>query len=669
VLTQFSFFRKLSDTFQEYRFPAFAQWQKLPRLLSSKERVGILFFLLLFFGSSIFLLNRIYVQNTVLVPTLGGSIKEGMVGSPRFLNPLYADTNDIDRSLTQLLFSGILRYDNQGNLAPDLAARVTVLEGGKVFEIDLKQDARWHDGYGFGADDVVFTVQTLQDPRYKSPVRANWVGVQVEKISPFKVRFLLQEPYAAFQERLTLKILPLHIWEDISPENFALSLYNVQPVGTGPYRFIGLERDKSGSIKEIQLKANKKHHLQGPYIESLTFRFFETEQKLLAEADTGKLQSFPVSNGNNKRLRNPALLPYEFSLPRSFNLFFNLKAKDSLVTELNARMALRKAIDKEALVKEVFKGQAFAISSPLRPDLFGFSLPQQQEKNIEQALLLLSKEGYRKEEQGLIKIQTATGEFTRDLKKGSQGTAVRDLQECLARDSEVYPEGIVNGVFGNLTKKAVTAFQEKYASDILQPVGLSRGTGTVGPSTRAKLRQVCASTPEDPTPLTLTITTLNQSPLPEVAAFLAAEWEELGIVTNIQGFDSGELERDVIKPREYEMLLFGEILGRVPDPLPYWHSAQKKDPGLNLSGYENKTADNLLEQAREQLDETARNTVLEQLQDILLQDVPALFLYDLPYRYVVIKEVKGVEGQLIADPSQRFAGILDWYIKTKRQWR
>ena len=591
---------------------------------------------------------------------------EGMMGSPRFLNPVYAEINDTDRSLSQLLFSGLLRYDNNGNLVPDLIENYSVLEGGRVYEVTLKENVRWHDGYGLDADDLIFTIQTIQDPRYKSPVRANWVGVTLQKISSLKVRFVLKDPFASFPERLTVKILPKHVWKDITPENFALSVYNLQPVGTGPYRLVDSKRGKSGSVKEIRLKIHSKYHGKKPYIEKLVFKFFKTEQSLLHEADAGKLQSFSLLNLGPARFRNPALHLYEFSLPRSYSLFFNLEAQ-SPVANKTIRKALALTIDIEGLNQEIFSGKAIPLTSLLRPDLFSFEIPEHTPKDTESALALFKKEGYQKTQQGNLVRIVGLSKFTQNLRRGNQGSEVTALQECLARDPKIYPGGIVNGVFGPATKKAVSAFQEKYKADILTPSGLTRGTGAVGPSTRAKLNKVC-STAKEHTPLAFTLTTLDQSPLKEVAVFVADSWKELGITTEINLLTPGELERDVLKPRNFEILLFGEILTRIPDPLPFWHSSQTKDPGLNLTGYDNTKADTLLEQIRRTMEKEERSGFLLQLQELLLQDLPALALYDLPFQYVVSKEIKGVKGQLLSEPSQRFSGILDWYIKTKRVW-
>lgn len=81
-------------------------------------------------------------------------------------------------------------------------------------------------------------------------------------------------------------------------------------------------------------------------------------------------------------------------------------------------------------------------------------------------------------------------EFTKNLKMGDRGDDVSNLQESLATDSEIYPEGLVTGYFGPLTKKAVINFQEAYADEILEPLGLTKGTGFVGMATREKLNEL-----------------------------------------------------------------------------------------------------------------------------------------------------------------------------------
>ncbi len=143
----------------------------------------------------------------------------------------------------------------------------------------------------------------------------------------------------------------------------------------------------------------------------------------------------------------------------------------------------------------------------------------------------------------------------------------------------------------------------------------------------------------------------------------------MGVMVTIESFDISSLEEDIIKPRNFSTLLFGEVLSLTPDFFPFWHSSQKKDPGLNLANYENKTGDKLMEEIRQILDENKRKEKIEEFQKLLMEDAPAIFLYNPDYLYLISKEVKGVEAGIIATPSERFSTINNWYIKTQRVWK
>ena len=661
---------------KQSHWPSLSQWKQLPRVLSQREKI-ILPVLIATFVTSLFLLVQgLYFNNTTTIPAKGGNMIEGMVGSPRFLNPVYADTNDVDRDLLSLVYSGILRTNSQGELVPDLAAaNPEITEGGKTITVILKENVKWHDGTPFRADDVVFTIKTIQDPAYRSPIRANWLGVDVEKVSDSMVRFHLLNPYAPFLERLTLKILPAHIWQDIPPENFALTPFNLQAVGTGSWYIEKISQARSGVVQEIHLRAFNDYYGEHPFLESLMLRFFASEEELIREANRGSIQSFSLAQIENiQRMKNPAFPVYSFPLPRYFALFFNLDpaANQGELRERTVREALSLAIDKEELVNKVFKNDAQTVQSPFLPSLFGFGEPDPPtgKPDREQALTLLEQAGYIKRE-GKIGKPELTGEaLSRDLDKGATGEEVRRLQQCLsnppAGGPEIYPEGVVNGSYGALTQKAVIRFQEKYAAEVLTPIGLTKGTGKAGLLTREKLNAFCFAGSGELSPLTITISFPDQSPLKEVASELERQWETFGVQIELLAYAPTAMEREVIGPREYQTLLFGEILGKIPDPFPFWHSSQVRSPGLNLSAYSNKTVDRLLEETRKESDPIKRLELFSQMQELLLTDIPAIFLYDLDYKYFVSKEVQGVQTSVIADPSQRFAGIAEWYIKTKR---
>jgi len=657
-------------------------WQYFFNSLTKREKITLFLLLILFFGSFIslifsFYLN-FYLKNTVVYPDSGGKYIEGIVGQPSFINPIYSQASDIDRDLSELLFSGLMKYDSYGRIIPDLIEKYEIKENGKVYEVYLKENLFWEDSHPLTADDVVFTIKTIQNPIYKSSQRVNWLGVEVEKISSLKIKFSLKNPYSSFLRNLTQKIIPSHIFKDISGENFPLMVSKLKPIGSGPYKLKKIKQGRSGKIFSITLVKNPKYYGEKPKISEISFRFFNNEEELIKSYQRGEIQGFSVNSFDRIKkteILNSANL-YSLFLPRYFAIFFNPE-KNEIFADSEIRKALNYGTNKKEILEKVISGYGEIVSTPLLSEIYELSPPSEvYQFNQEKAKEILDKAGFLADETGIrkkiIKKEPAFS-FRKDLKLGSQGKEVEELQKCLIKalvgGSDIYPEGKISGYFGKETQKAVIKFQEKYAEDILKPKNLKKGTGVVNKKTRDKLNEICLPSSEQTLALKFSLTTVNQPMLVKVAELLKEQWQKLGIELEIKTFDISYLEQDIIRPRNYESLLFGQALGAIPDPFPFWHSLQKRDPGLNLAMYENKKSDELLEKNRQILNEEERKKLLEQFQDILIKDAPAVFLYNPDYLYVISKRIKGFNTRVITDPSKRFSGICHWYIKTKRSWR
>jgi len=663
-----SFFSKISIK----KWPSKPQWRQFFKILNKKEKVIFSSLLFLFFSSFLILAINFYFKNTEIKPAEGGIYIEGAVGFPRWINPLYAPSNDVDRDLTELIFSGLLKYDLNGKIVLDLARDYKILENGKIYEFYLKENLFWSDGKPLTADDVIFTIKSIQDPNAKSPLRGSWVGVTVEKISDLEIRFELKNESSVFLENCTLKIIPKHIWENISPQNFPLALYNnLKPVGSGLYQLKNLFQDKEGKINSLTLVRNPYYFGKFPYLNEISFRFFEKEEELIKNYRQGEIKGFTLTSLTN--FTDSANL-YSLILPRYFAIFFN-SGNSKVLSEKEVREALNYGTNKEEIINNILEGRGKIVDSPLLPDIYGFNPPSKvYEYNLEKANDILEKAGFLKNETGIrekIVKKVIPFQFKSNLTFGSRGQEVEELQKCLAKDKEIYPEGLVSGYFGNTTKEAVIRFQEKYKEDILKPYELEKGTGEVKGKTREKLNEICFPIAEEKVLLKFSLATPNQPQLIEAANLLKKQWQALGVELEIKTFEIQNLAatEEVIRQRNYSSLLFGEVLGAIPDPFPFWHSSQKNDPGLNLASYENKECDKLLEEARKNLNEAERKEKLEKFQDILIEDAPVVFLYNPDYLYLVSKEIKGVNVKIIADPSKRFTDIEHWYIKIKRVWK
>lgn len=559
-----------------------ARLRLLPKVLSFNERylvVGLALTALLALAS---IPITTYRHFTTEVPAQGGSLIEGALGTPRLVNPLLAQTNDADNDLTSLIFSGLYRYNGQGVLVPDLAKTMPeITPDGLSYSITLREDARWHDGVPVTADDIVFTVQTAQNADYGAPatVRAPWVGVQAQRISDHVVQFRIDAKYAQFSNNLTLGILPKHLWQDIKPINFSLSELNIKPIGSGPFRFKSLTKDNLGHIISYKLEAYNQSHLGRPKLDSIEFRFFDSEDGIIDAFNANDIDNVGYISGNNiSKLKFKSRINLEeINMPRYFSVFFN-QSQSKALSDKNVRLALNYATDRVDIINRTLNGKAFLVNSPM----IG----------------------------GILDINPNVGTYNYD------------------------PE---------------------QAASILQTSGWNIGADGI----RAKNKD---------NRLELTITTSTWPELMTVAQAIKEQWEKVGAKVTLQTLPISELQT-VIKNRNYQTLLFGEILPLDPDPFVLWHSSQKRDPGINLALYDNATADKLLEEARQTLNATERKQKYDDFQRILLEDIPAVFLYSPKYLYGLSDDVQGFETALIAVPSQRFTNITNWYVNTQRIFR
>jgi len=154
----------------------------------------------------------------------------------------------------------------------------------------------------------------------------------------------------------------------------------------------------------------------------------------------------------------------------------------------------------------------------------------------------------------------------------------------------------------------------------------------------------------------------------KVAEAVGKMWQTVGVQTNIKYISKLQII-ELLKNRDYQILLYGEIMGNDPDPFPFWHSSQTNYPGLNLALFSDRDTDKILEQARSNVSDQERVKLYGQFQKILLDEIPAIFLYTPTHNMIINNGIKGIKTEQIFYPFERFVNINDWYIKSKRQWK
>lgn len=557
-------FRTKSSTF---RLPFIGRLVAHIRRLSPGDKaiaaiLGAFLCIAIFWG--LYTLER---QFLVEVPSHGGSLTEGEVGAPRFVNPLLA-ISDADRDLTALTYAGLMGYDASGNLVPVLAESYDESEDGKTYTFVIRQGAKFSDGSPVTADDVVFTVNKAKDPALKSPALSDWANITAEAVDSRTVKFTLPKAYAPFLSDATLGILPADLWRDVSDEEFPFSPLMAQPVGAGPFVVTNVSRDKNGVAKQYSLKAFAGYALGAPYLDALTLVYFADSDELADALSRGRVESaYGVASADATKV------PYS----RVFGVFFN-QGQNPLFAHVEVRKALSVAVDRDALVKDVLGGYGTPLTGPVPPGL-GADIP--------------------------------------------------------APLVDPDPVG--------------------HAKQILSDAGWSFSTTTNEWSTAKDT-------------LTVNLTTANVPELKALADKVKQDWEAIGVPVTISLYDPGDLSTSVIRPRKYDALLFGMVIGRDRDLFAFWDSSERNDPGLNIALYANRSVDDLLEKLRGESDASKVASDLGQLNTLIAADYPAVFLDSPDFLYTLPNDLKGVSLSRIAAPTDRLAGIQSWYRESEWVW-
>ncbi len=377
-------------------------WKKIkyiPKFLTKREKI-ILRTALIIIVVSLGLMVYVYTkENLVIKPKVGGVYTESVVGSPQYINPLYSSVGEVDRDLVKLVFAGLVKFNENQKIVPDLAQEWFMDEEGVTYTFKLRDDVFWPDGKKFSSEDVIFTYESIKNPAYSSPLVGYWSNIEIVAIDESTVQFKLPEPFAPFLENLTIGILPYHLWSDILPENARLTEFNMKPIGLGPYQFDSFIKDKQGFIKSYTLKRNPNYHLGSAYVKQITFKFYPTFEMAvdsLRNKNSDGLSFLPLNLKEFLSSRKD-LNYYSLSLPQYSAVFFNQK-NNAVLEDVKLREALELAVNRQQIIELAMQGEAQPISIPVLPGFLGYDAEQNIEQKLDQAKALLAELGYQYEQ-------------------------------------------------------------------------------------------------------------------------------------------------------------------------------------------------------------------------------------------------------------------------------
>ncbi len=339
------------------------------------------------------LINYFYANKSKNIDTL----IEGVIGQPQYINPILSfsnDINSIDKNIETLVYPKLFSIDKDGNLEKDIVSDYSVLDNGKIYNIKLKTDILWDDGQVLNADDIIYTVNTIKNPEYKSSLELLLSGVVVEKVNDFELNFKLENSYSPFVYNLAFGILPEHVWGKYNPQEFILAPENIKVVGASKYKYFDHQVNKDKDIVSYSLVANESYKGKIPNIKKISFVFYGDEEQKISDFNEGKINAFsdgstdPILNLEN----NSDIKVSELKLPQYYGIFFNLKEK--LFESPEIRKAINLSINRDILVKNILNNKAAKIVNPLTP-FNKFSIEQVDPYNLDEAKKILDDSNWK----------------------------------------------------------------------------------------------------------------------------------------------------------------------------------------------------------------------------------------------------------------------------------
>jgi peptide/nickel transport system substrate-binding protein len=309
-------------------------------------------------------------------PATGGEYAEGLVGSLGRLNPLLDFYNPADRDIDRLIYSSLVRFDDRGVAVYDLVESMGISQDGRIYNFSIRKGVVWHDGKPLTSDDVVFTIDLLHSEELPIPedVRALWEAVEVQALDGQTLQFRLPEPYAPFMDYLAFGILPQHLLGDLTPGELIDSPFNLDPVGSGPYRFDHLITEDD-QIAGVALTAFEDYYAEPAFIEQFIFRYFPDSPAALSAYQAEEVMgvSHITRDALPAALGEANLNLYSGRLPMLSMIFLNLENPEvPFFQDANVRRALLMGLNRQRMIDDLLDGQAIIADGPIFPGSWAY---------------------------------------------------------------------------------------------------------------------------------------------------------------------------------------------------------------------------------------------------------------------------------------------------------
>lgn len=310
------------------------------------------------------------------------------------LNPILS-ADSASSQIESFVFDSLVQVNDKLEFEPSLASSWSVSDGGLTWRFNLVHNAKWHDGVPFTANDVVFTIKTILDPKVNSPRKSDYELIEsITALDDYTVEIKLKKKFAPFLESMGIGIIPEHLLKghDINTDKF-----NQNPIGTGKYVFKEWKKRQYISLTRYDDYYGKK-----PKIEKVKMKIVADSNVALLQMRTGEIDLLGVEPKDYELVQTfKKVNIYKYKALNYSYIGFNLK--NPIFSDKKVRQALAYAYDKKPVIDKILKGlgtEADSTMSPLswayNPDVPKYDYNQQKAAQLlDEAGWKLANDGFR----------------------------------------------------------------------------------------------------------------------------------------------------------------------------------------------------------------------------------------------------------------------------------
>lgn len=324
-------------------------------------------------------------------PAYGDIMVEGSIGDASNLIPILS-SDSTSHGVASMIYNGLVKYDKDLNIVGDLAESWNISKDGMTITFHLRKGVKWHDGYPFTAEDVLFTYLVTIDPKTPTAYSGDFLKVKkAQVIDPYTFRVTYDIPFAPALASWSASILPKHL---LNGKDITRTKLSRNPIGTGPYMF---KEWKTG--QKIVLISNPDYFEGRPYIDGYIMRIIPDMATMFLELrakgiDRMNLTPLQYTRQTENRFFRNNFNKYRYLSFSYTYLGYNLQ--NPFFKDKRVRQAISYAINKEEIIRGVILGLGKVATGPFKPGTWAYNSGVKRDSyDPQKARKLLAEVGWK----------------------------------------------------------------------------------------------------------------------------------------------------------------------------------------------------------------------------------------------------------------------------------